>query len=90
MTCSAACFALSQQQPDKAYQYMQQMEARGIQLGPYLDAAMIQDIHRAVGVQSGGEGGGSGLGGSGVGVRYDDDVGEEIDEDVGEDVEEEF
>jgi hypothetical protein len=56
---------------------MQQMEARGIQLGPYLDHAMITEIHQALGVQP------SGGGGAGGGERFGDeeDVGEEIDED---------
>ena len=38
-----------QRQSTEAFHYLQEMEARRIQLHPYLDAAVIDDIYRAVG-----------------------------------------
>jgi intraflagellar transport protein 140 len=77
----------------EAYGYMKQMSDRNILLHPYIDASIIEEVYKAVGVNpNGSEGGGGGRSRGGdekasedKSEDGDDSVGEEIDEDVEDD-----
>lgn len=69
-----------------AYQYMLDMKERGILLDPYIDADVLEDVYRALGIPLHHEeeeektGGGQGSRGREADEDDDDDIGEDIEE----------
>jgi len=64
----------AQKQMQDAYTYLQDMESRNIQLHPYVDAEIIEDIYRAVGHNTNQRRSGGGRGGGGGRDDDDDDA----------------